>query len=34
MDWSRCPVEQTDYSKVMREFYDDPKGCVEAAIAE
>jgi predicted ATPase len=27
-------VEQTDHYKVMREFYDDPKGFVEAAIAE
>jgi len=27
-------VEQTDHYKVMREFYDDPRGFVEAAIAE
>jgi predicted ATPase len=27
-------VEQTDHYKVMREFCDDPKGFVEAAIAE
>jgi predicted ATPase len=27
-------VEQTDHYKVMREFYDDPKRFVEAAIAE
>jgi predicted ATPase len=25
-------VEQTDHYKVMREFYDDPAGFVEAAI--
>src|SRR3982751_2773157 len=27
-------VEQTDHFKVMREFYDDPAGFVEGAIAE
>ena len=27
-------VEQTDHYKVMREFCEDPKGFVEAAIAE
>jgi predicted ATPase len=27
-------VEQTDHYRVMREFCDDPKGFVEAAIAE
>src|SRR5690348_13729282 len=27
-------VEQTDHYKTMREFFDDPKGFVEAAIAE
>jgi predicted ATPase len=27
-------VEQTDHFKVMREFYDDPAGFVEAAIEE
>jgi predicted ATPase len=27
-------VEQTDHFKVMREFWDDPAGFVEAAIDE
>jgi len=27
-------VEETDHFKVMREFYDDPAGFVEGAIAE
>jgi predicted ATPase len=27
-------VEQTDHCEVMREFYDDPAGFVEAAIVE
>jgi predicted ATPase len=27
-------VEQTDHFKVMREFYDDPAGFVQAAIEE
>ena len=27
-------VEQTDHYKVMREFYDDPAGFVEAVIEE
>ncbi len=27
-------VEQTDHYKAMREFFDDPRGFVEAAIEE
>lgn len=27
-------VEQTDHYKTMREFFDDPRGFVEAAIGE
>jgi hypothetical protein len=27
-------VKDTDHYKVMREFWDDPKGFVDAAIAE
>jgi predicted ATPase len=27
-------VEQTDHYKAMREFFDDPRGFVQAAIAE
>jgi len=27
-------VERTDHYRTMREFFDDPKGFVEAAIAE
>jgi predicted ATPase len=27
-------VEQTDHYKALREFFDDPKGFVEAAIGE
>jgi len=27
-------VEETDHFKVLREFYDDPAGFVEGAIAE
>ncbi|MCA6109016.1 AAA family ATPase [Bradyrhizobium cenepequi] len=33
-DLEPVTVEETDHYKVMREFYDDPAGFVEAAIAD
>jgi hypothetical protein len=33
--WLRAPtVEETDHTKSLREFFDDPRGFVEAVIGE